>query len=125
MKLDQLNQKLIAAARRNPPSDHVPYAFEKRIMAHLARSPKADTLGFWAQALFRSAIATSAIALLLCIGTTYLPTTETPSVTAASAELSQDFQETLLAAVDVNEMADLNNPASEDADFTDSFEELL
>ena len=125
MKLDQLNQKLIAAARRNPPGDHVPYAFEKRIMAHLAGSPKPDTLGFWAQALFRAAIATAAITLLLGVGTTYLSTPKTPAGATAGAELSQEFQETLLASVDFNEMPDPNNPASEEADFTDLFEEML
>ncbi len=31
MNVDELRRKLIAAARANPPSDHVPYAFEKRI----------------------------------------------------------------------------------------------
>ena len=40
MNLAELERKLIAAARANPPSDRVPYAFEKRIMARLAaRSP--------------------------------------------------------------------------------------
>ena len=36
MNLAELERKLIAAARANPPSDRVPYAFEKRIMARLA-----------------------------------------------------------------------------------------
>jgi hypothetical protein len=36
MQLDSLKQKLIAAARQDAPSDRVPFAFEKRIMARLA-----------------------------------------------------------------------------------------
>ena len=39
MNLAELERKLIAAARANPPSDRVPYAFEKRIMARLAARP--------------------------------------------------------------------------------------
>jgi hypothetical protein len=33
MKLDSLHRKLIQAAKRDQPSDSVPYAFEQRIMA--------------------------------------------------------------------------------------------
>ena len=42
MNLAELEQKLVAAARANPPSDGVPYAFEKRIMARLATRPVMD-----------------------------------------------------------------------------------
>jgi len=36
MNASDLQTKLIEAARKEPPQDQVPYAFEKRIMAHLA-----------------------------------------------------------------------------------------
>ncbi len=36
MNIAELQRKLIAAARSNQPSDRVPFAFEKRIMAQLA-----------------------------------------------------------------------------------------
>ena len=55
MNLAELERKLIAAARANPPSDRVPYAFEKRIMARLAARPVADGWALWARALWRAA----------------------------------------------------------------------
>ena len=36
MNIAELQKKLLAAARANPPGDRVPYAFEKRVMALLA-----------------------------------------------------------------------------------------
>ena len=42
MKLDDLEKKLIAVARANPPSDRVPPTFEKRIMALIAGRPVQD-----------------------------------------------------------------------------------
>jgi anti-sigma-K factor RskA len=125
MNLKELNQKLLAAARHNPLGDHVTYAFEKRIMAHITGRPQPDTLGYWAQALFRSALASTAIVLLLSVGTAYLPSTETTPAPTAVAELSQDLQETLLASVDASEMADLNTTPADEVDFTDPLEEIL
>ena len=51
MNLAELERKLIAAARANPPSDRVPYAFEKRIMARLAARPVVDGWALWAPRL--------------------------------------------------------------------------
>src|ERR1039458_1755153 len=47
MNVTQLERKLIAAARANPPTDRVPYAFEKRIIAHLAAQPVVDAWALW------------------------------------------------------------------------------
>ena len=44
MNLAELQKKLIAAARANAPGDHVPYAFEKRVMALLASRVAPDNL---------------------------------------------------------------------------------
>ena len=55
MNLADLERKLIAAARRLPPSEAVPYAFEKRIMAHLRARPALDEWSLWARALWRAA----------------------------------------------------------------------
>ena len=104
MNLDRLNQKLIAAARRNAPSDHVPYAFEKRIMARLAAVPVPDSLALWARAFWRAAVPCVAVVLLLGFCAFFLPVEKPVATTVASStsttELSQDFENTLLAAVD-------------------------
>ena len=64
MNLDNLQQKWIAAARAVQPSDRVPLAFEKRIMARLAESARVDLLGAWSTALWRAAIGCVAVVLL-------------------------------------------------------------
>ncbi len=63
MNLNDLQSKLISAARKNAPSDRVPYAFEKRIMANLA-SHKANVWALWGQPLWRAAISCVAITAL-------------------------------------------------------------
>ena len=63
MNLDNLQRKLIAAARASRPSDRGPYAFEKRIMARLAEA-RADLLGAWSAALWRAAVSCLAIVVL-------------------------------------------------------------
>ena len=65
MDLLNLKRKLVAAARMNRPTDQVPYAFEGRIMAHLANLPQVDEWVWWARAFWRGAAACAAVALLL------------------------------------------------------------
>jgi hypothetical protein len=55
MNLEELQRKLLEAARRQPPSDQVPYAFEQRVMAHLRAVPVVDPLSLWAAGLWRAA----------------------------------------------------------------------
>ena len=69
MKLDELQKKLMEAARQNPPSDAVPYAFEKRITALLGSRREVDALSFWARALWRAAAPCAAVMLVLGIWT--------------------------------------------------------
>jgi hypothetical protein len=63
MNLNNLQHKLIAAARAMEPSDRVPHAFEKRIMARLSESA-GDLLGAWSVALWRAALGCVLIATL-------------------------------------------------------------
>jgi hypothetical protein len=93
MNLSELHSKLISAARTNPPSDTVPYAFEKRIMARLSGRSVLDAWGFWAHGLSRAAGLCVVTALLLAGWSSLLPSTNTET-------LSQDVQTTLFAAVD-------------------------
>jgi hypothetical protein len=100
MNLEQLQQKLLAAARANPSSERVPYAFEKRILARLLESPTFDFSALWAQALWRAAAPCVALALLLSVWS--LIGTGT-NVATDNEELSRDFEQTMLAAVDETE----------------------
>jgi anti-sigma-K factor RskA len=101
MNLAELERKLIAAARANPPSDRVPYAFEKRIVAHLAARPVVDDWALWGRALWRAAAPCVAIMVLLGAWSFYDPKGSTPA-----NDLSQDLEKTLLAAVDQDQTTD-------------------
>lgn len=65
MNLAELEKKLLAAARTDTPSDAVPYAFEKRIMARLVARRVADRWTLWATALWRAAAPCLAIMVLV------------------------------------------------------------
>ena len=91
----ELQKKLTAAARANPPGDQVPYAFEKRVMALLASRATTDNLVLWARGLWRAAVSCTAIALLLGVWACFNPASST-----GAEDLSQNFESTLLAAVD-------------------------
>jgi hypothetical protein len=100
MNLAELERKLIAAARANPPSDRVPYAFEKRILARLSARPLADGWELWGRALWRAAAPCVAIMLLLGAWSLFAPGN------APTNDLSQELEQTLLAAVDQDQPAD-------------------
>ena len=65
MNIDELQRKLLAAGRANPPGDSVPYAFEKRIVACIAARPIADAWMVWNRVLWRAAAPCVALTMLL------------------------------------------------------------
>jgi hypothetical protein len=93
MNLNELQNKLLAAARVQPQSDRVPYAFEKRVMARLASTPNLDPLAWWARALWRGAAACVAVSLLLSIWSV-LPLRQD----RAQGSFSEELADTILAA---------------------------
>lgn len=100
MNLVELQKKLIAAAKADVPADRVPYAFEKRVTALLASRVPAPRLDAWVHGLWRAAM--SCIVITLVCGVFAIVT----SSTAGSAtDLSQDFDNTLLASVDQSDQA--------------------
>lgn len=101
MNLAELERKLIAAARANPPGDRVPYAFERRIMARLAAQPAVDHCTLWARALWRAAAPCVVVMLLLGAWSFF-----TPPASSSATDLSQQLEQTLLAAVDQDQPAD-------------------
>jgi negative regulator of sigma E activity len=102
MKLVKLQQKLIAAARADSPRDQVPFAFEKRVMALLASRAALQNLDCWVRGLWRAAASCVAVAMLCGVWSLFTPSTSSATSaqgTAGSTDLSQDFENTLLAAV--------------------------
>jgi hypothetical protein len=92
MNLENLHNKLIAAARAEQPSDAVPYAFEKRIMARLAESARVDMLGAWSAALWRAALACIAVVLLSGAWSVW------NGAPASEADFSQEFETAVFAS---------------------------
>jgi hypothetical protein len=98
MNLAELQQKLTAAARLQKPDDRVPYAFEKRIMALIAERAVVSTRLLWARGLWRAAV--TCVVLAVVCGTVAL---FAPDTHDGGNDLSQDFENTLLASADVDD----------------------
>jgi hypothetical protein len=47
-------EEFVKLARELPRDERVPYAFEKRVMAHLGQMPAPDMLAMWTQALWKA-----------------------------------------------------------------------
>ncbi|MGC3960466.1 MAG: hypothetical protein QM813_21815 [Verrucomicrobiota bacterium] len=103
MNLDHLQKKLLAAAKAHPPTDRVPLAFEKRVLAHLNAKPALDLASLWSRALWRATVPCLALTLVL-VGLALYPagnSSATATVTtAATDDLTTVFEQTLLASSD-------------------------
>jgi hypothetical protein len=95
MNIAELQRKLTAAARNQPADDRVPYAFEKRILALIAERAEASRHILWARGFWRAAVSCVALAVV-CGAVSFF----TPATADNSNDLSQDFENTLLASVD-------------------------
>ena len=95
MDIDALYQKLILAARKAPTSEAVPYAFEKRIMAHLSPLKRFDPWASWSRALWRSAFMCALISRAVG-GWSYASISQEASPEAVSLE----FETTVFTPMD-------------------------
>lgn len=90
MNADDLEKKFFALARALPPSDHAPYAFEKRIMAQLKSPVAIDVWALWSRLLWRAAAPCIAIMLLLSVWTVL-----SNRSLSSSDTLAADFERTV------------------------------
>jgi hypothetical protein len=67
MNLDELQKKLIAAARKDPPGDEVPFAFEQRIMARLPAAARPEEWLLWLRPLWCGAGVCAAVAVFMSV----------------------------------------------------------
>jgi hypothetical protein len=100
MNVDELQHKLIAAARMQPPSEVVPYAFDRRILQRIKSMAAPDIWGTWAQALWRAAAPCVGVALVLAAWA-MLSSSSNPSNTVP--DISQQFENTVLAAATLDQ----------------------
>ena len=77
----------MAAARNNPPSDRVPYAFEQRIMHRLRALPAPNHWALWAGPLWRAAL--SCVAITILCGLWSMASTRQPD---SQESFSQSFE---------------------------------
>jgi hypothetical protein len=94
MNVNELHAKLIAVARKNPPADHVPCAFEKRILSRLRAASPPNSWALWGRPLWYAAFSCVAITLL-CGLWSYA---SGPKADNAD-NFSQDFEAVVLAPV--------------------------
>jgi hypothetical protein len=88
MNVAELQKKLLAAARRDQPGDRVPFAFEKRVMAHLKSRPRVDLWSDWSRALWKAAAPCVAVMLVLGVWTFYASANDVGHVTLEDAVLA-------------------------------------
>lgn len=93
MNAEPLRQKLLASARVHPPSDRVPYAFEKRIMAQLRKREFPDAWTAWGALLWRAVGPCFALMLVAGIGS-YV-------IRPSSEDLGSQLDAVLIADLDV------------------------
>lgn len=92
MNPGKLQTKLLAAAKKNPPGDQVPYAFEKRVMARLGAVPHFDEWAQWVRSLWYGAAVCAAVAV--CMGVwSFAPDDDSE----LAANFSQDLERTILS----------------------------
>ena len=108
MDLKSLQRELIEIARANPPSEGVPYGFEKRVMRSLRGVPRFDAWAFWAGALWRAATPCIGLVLLVAAWSMLNPTPSgvNNGSNSSSIDVAQQFENTVLAAAE-------SEPASE------------
>lgn len=98
MDLNDLQSKLVAAARAEPPSGAVPYGFERRITARIKELAVVDHWALWAHALWQAAASCVALTLLLAALSLFAAPGKSPG-----SDISQDFENTVLAAADLEQ----------------------
>lgn len=92
MRTASLQKKIIAAARKIVPSDKVPYAFEKRIMACIKNAPAPDIWSIWSSLLWRAAGPCVAIMLAMSLWAAFSAGHKT-----VPENLAADLEQTVLA----------------------------
>ncbi len=98
MNLDSLSKKLLAAARKYPPADAVPYAFEKRILARVTSArPVSDEWAQWVRSLWLGAAACMAVTVGIYAWSA-LPEDELE----LAMDFSQSIEQTILADDEVD-----------------------
>ena len=96
MNLKALEQKLMATARGIPRDERVPYAFEKRVLAHLKTASPLDGAALWAKALWRATVPCVTLATMMCAWSLWQG-----ALDSGSTEFSSEFETAALMSTDL------------------------
>ena len=100
MNINLLHEKLMRVARSNPPSEQMPYAFSKRILARIRSERVIDSVTLWARALWRAAI--PCVGVMVLLSAWAIQTPEQSISTAGVDDLGLELETTLMASVSVD-----------------------
>jgi len=82
-KIDAILDEMLAKTREMPADNQVPYAFEKRIMAHIKETskPTANLWKLWGHSLWRAVVPCLAVMIFVAVWI------KTPGETTGTSEL--------------------------------------
>ena len=109
-KIDTILDEMLAKTREMPADDRVPYAFEKRIMAHIKEAPEtsANLWELWGHSLWRAVVPCLAVMVLVAVwikvpGET-TGTTDSkagaPTVATVDSPAKEDLESIVMFAID-------------------------
>ena len=109
-KIDKILDEMLAKTREMPADDRVPYAFEKRIMAHIKEAPAAaaNPWELWGHSLWRAVVPCLAAMVLVAVwmkvpgettGTTG-PSAGAPTVATVDSPAKEDLESIVMFAID-------------------------
>ena len=109
-KIDKVLDEMLAMTREIPADDRVPYAFEKRIMAHIKEAPEtsANLWELWGHSLWRAVVPCLAVMVLVAVwikvpgettGTTGSKA-GAPTVATVDSPAKEDLESIVMFAID-------------------------
>ena len=110
-KIDTILDEMLAKTREMPSDNQVPYAFEKRIMAHIKEAPEpaANPWELWGHSLWRALVPCLAILVLAAVwmkapgettGTTS-PKADAPTVATIDSPADENLESLVIHAIDL------------------------
>ena len=114
-KIEVILESFLTQTREIPTNEREPYAFEKRIMAHIKEGPAAlaDVWSAWAQSLWKAVVPCLAVLMMVAVWMK-APTDGTgastplgiaaPVVANFEAPTDEDLESIVMLAIDPNEL---------------------
>ena len=109
-KIEDILERLLTQTRKIPANDRVPYAFEKRIMAHIKEAPAAaaNLWELWGHSLWRAVVPCLGVMVFVAVwmytagetAGTSGPKTGTPTVATIDSPPKEDLESIVMFAID-------------------------